>query len=99
MRGRRVENRLVCVQSEPTCDACRSGPFQFLTFPPSCGSHRMGEDEKSGGIENLRDGREYGDVFFFCGSGILALFLTLALSIPFTSVDRLSTKAALPVSA
>ena len=64
MRGRRVENRLVCVQSEPTCDACRSGPFQFLTFPPSCGSHRMGEDEKSGGIEKLRDGREYGDVFF-----------------------------------
>jgi hypothetical protein len=29
----------------------------------------MGEDEKSGGIENLRDGREYGDVFFFVVRG------------------------------
>ena len=69
MRGRRVENRLVCVQSEPTCDACRSGPFQFLTFPPSCGSHRMGEDEKSGGIEKLRTVGNMGTFFFFVVRG------------------------------
>ena len=51
--------------TEPTCDACRTGPFQFLSLSLSCGSYRIGEDEKSGGIENLRDGRECGVEFFF----------------------------------
>jgi hypothetical protein len=44
--------------------------FSFSPFPPPLG-HRMGEDEKSGEIEKLRDGSECGDEFFFVVWGFL----------------------------